>query len=231
MKKTALAIGLLLSTTTMTLNAEEEKKYDCSASETANYIKVNTASLQMPSSISKPKEFTESLISTKKKEAENNPDSAEEAESCFNIWSGDVDLDNTWENLKKKFSELDFSFDLPSFSFSLDDLLKKAGAAYDKALGKVEEELSKGICERLANVNWKKLGDKSADYFGGKIDDKYGFNPNDEKWWETPLKNELNGEMDNLGDYVFDPNELKEDINDKTKRKIKEKDDDFWNDI
>ena len=37
--------------------------------------------------------------------------------------------------------------------------------------------------------------------------------------------------MDNLGDYIFDPKELEEDINSDTKRKIKEKDDDFWDDV
>jgi hypothetical protein len=228
MKKiTPFALSLILSTSFL---QAADYKYDCDAAETAAYINMNTVGLQMPSSITKPKEFTEALISTKKEEAANSAN-PEEEESCFNIWSGDVDLSDDWEKLKKKLSELDFDFSFTSFNLSLDDLLKKLGEEYDKALKNIEEELNKGVCERLAEVNWEKLGDDSAEYFGGKLDSKYGFNPNDANWWESPLKKELNGEMDNLGDYVFDPSELEEDINSDTKRKIKKKDDDFWDDL
>jgi len=230
MKKIKLfALSLMFSTTTMYAADDLDKKYDCTALETAAYINVNTVGLQMPSSITKPKEFTEALISAKKKEMENNPNSEEE-ESCFNIWSGDIELNREWERLKDQLSNLDFDFSFTGFSLGIDDLMAKLGEEYDRALADIESELNKGVCERLAEVDWGKVGDESADYFGGKINNKYGFNPNQANWWESPVKKELNGEMDNLGDYVFDPDELKEDVDSDTQRKIKKKDDEFWDD-
>ena len=221
------AIGLALSTTTLTA---ANSKYDCTASETAAYIKVNTASLQMPTGVSKPKDFTAALISAKEKENEGKSDEEKE-ESCMNIWSGDLDLNDEWEKIKEKMDNLSFDFSFSGEGGIMDKIRKAIKDEYDGMMEKIMEEYNKGICERFNEIDWKSVGDKSNEYFGGKMKSKYGFNPNDERWWETPLKKEMNGEMDNLGDYVFDPDELEEDINSETRKKIKEKDDDFWDDL
>ena len=217
----------LIISSTLTFNvlaSTGEPKYDCTAEEVASYIKINTVSLSMPSSISNPDDAVQAIIDTRQKKAEKNGESDEE--SCFTLWGDFPELE-----------PIDWSkFQLPDFDFSkftslIDVVMKKIEDEFDSLMEKLEEEMNKGICERLEEVDWAGLGDEAAEYFEGKIDDKYGVDLGDADWWEGPLKKELNGEMKNLGDYVFDPEELEEDINSETRRKIKQKDKEFWDEI
>jgi hypothetical protein len=208
------------------LEATETPKYDCSPSELSSYIKVSTVGLSMPTSVSNPEDATQAIIETRKKqsEAEGGPADGEE-EECFTLWEGDTDWETKWDEYE--FPEFDFS----KFGSMIDIVLAKIDEEFDKAMEKIEEEWNKSLCERIESVDWGKVRDASADYFGGKIDDKYGVDLAEADWWEGPMKKELNGEMKNLGDYVFDKEELKEDINSETTKKIKKKDDKFWDDI
>ncbi len=224
MKRSILTL-IISSTLTFNVLAEEEK-YDCNAMQVAQYIKENTISLSMPSSVSNPEDATQAIIDARQKSAEKKGGGeGDEEEDCFTLW-GDGNLD-----------PIDWSkFTLPDFDFSkftslVDAVMESISNEMDRVMERIEEELNKGICERLEAVDWEGLGDDSAEYFEGKIDDKYGVDFGDKNWWEDPSEDLLNGEMKDLGTYVFDPEELKEDVNSETKRKIKKKDKEFWDEI
>jgi hypothetical protein len=222
-----IAIGILLSTS---LHAESTgKKYDCEPEELMGYIKLNTVNLSMPSSITKPEEFTEALIETRKAEA---AESGEDPEQCFNIWSGDIDLNEEWKELVDKLKDIDFDFDFSIFGgIDMDTILNKIGDKFDEAMDSVMEELDKGMCERLNEVDWSAAGDTASAYLTEKLDDKYNVDLASDDWWSDGLQDVLNNEMDDLGDYVFDSDELVEDIDSETKNKIRKVEDDFWDDI
>lgn len=223
-----LALGILLSTSAA---AQTNKKYDCDAYEVRGYILQNTVNLSMPTSITKPKQFTEALIESRMQAAENGEGSGDE-EECFNVWTGDIDLSKEWAKLLKKLKEIDFDFDFSIFDgFDINKVLSKIGEEFDKAMEKVMEELDKGMCERLGGLNLEDLGKAAGDYAIGKLGDKYRIDLTSDTWYNEAMKSTLNSEMEDLGTYVFDTDELKEDINSDTKRKIRKIEDDFWNDL
>lgn len=224
-KSIPFILGILISTSAL---SAQEKKYDCTPEEVLGYIKNNTVNLNMPSGVTKPKQFTEALIQTKQEEAAAGGGDGGE-EECFNIWSGDIDLNEEWKELMEKLENLDFSFDFSIFGgLDLNALLSKIGEEFDKAMDGIMEELNKGVCERMAEIDWSSIGDAAGDYFTTKIDKYYDIDLSSDDWWSDEMKEALNGEMKDLGNYVFDPEELKEDIDSETKRKIKKLDDDFW---
>lgn len=223
-----LTLGILLSTSAM---AQTDKKYDCDAYEVKGYILQNTVNLSMPTSITKPKQFTEALIESRMQEAESGGGTGDE-EECFNIWTGDIDLNEEWAELLEKLNEIDFDFDFSVFGgFDLNKVLSKIGEEFDKAMDKVMEELDKGMCERLGDLNLGDFGKAVGEYTIGKLGDKYRIDLTKDTWYNEALERTLNSEMEDLGTYVFDSDELKEDINYDTKRKIRKVEDDFWNDI
>ena len=93
------------------------------------------------------------------------------------------------------------------------------------------EELDKGMCERLGDLNLEDLGKTAGNYAIGKLGDKYRIDLTSDTWYNEAMKSTLNSEMEDLGTYVFDTDELKEDINSDTKSKIRKIEDDFWNDL
>ena len=223
-----LALGILLSTSAA---AQTNKKYDCDAYEVRGYILQNTVNLSMPTSITKPKQFTEALIESRRQAAENGEGSGDE-EECCNIWTGEIDLSEEWAELLKKLKEIDFDFDFSIFDgFDINKVLNKIGEEFDRAMEKVMEELDKGMCERLGGLNLEDLGKAAGDYAIGKLGDKYRIDLTSDTWYNEAMKRTLNSEMEDLGTYVFDSDELKEDINSDTKRKIRKIEDDFWNDL
>lgn len=225
MKKKILFISMFLLASTPTFAS---KKYDCSNEELASYIEQASAPLNMTTGISKPKDFTEALIQTR---AEENAASGKKDE-CFNIWSGDIDLDEEWKKLMEAFDKINFDFSFSGFGgFDFSSILNKIGKLYDKAMEDIMEELNKGFCERVSEVDWKKIGGEAKDYFVGKIDKKYGYDLDDDSWWSEAMKKEMKGEFGDIGEYVFDPDELSEDLDSETKRKLKKVDKDFWDDI
>lgn len=227
-----LTLGILLSTSAM---AQTDKKYDCDAYEVKGYILQNTVNLSMPTSITKPKQFTEALIQSRTQETENKggaDGAAGEDEQCFNIWTGDVDLNEEWLELMEKLEEIDFDFDFSIFGgFDLNAVLSQIGEQFDKAMDKVMEELDKGMCERLGEIDFSGFGKAVGEYTVDKLGEKYRVDLTSSAWYNEAIKKTLNSEMEDLGTYVFDPDELKEDINSDTKKKIRKVEDDFWNDI
>lgn len=206
----------------------ETKKYDCTNEELASYIEQASAPLNMTTGISKPKDFTEALIQTR---AEENAASGKEDE-CFNIWSGDIDLNEEWKKLMDALDKINFDFSFSGFGgFDFSSILNNIGKLYDKAMEQIMEELNKGFCERVSAVDWSKIGGEAKDYFVGKIDKKYGFDLDDDSWWSDAMRKEMKGEFGDIGEYIFDPDELSEDINSETRNKIKKIDKDFWDDI
>lgn len=222
-----LTIGVLLSTASFSLSAQSyDKKFDCDPLEVKGYIVQNTVNLSMPTSVTKPKEFTEALIQAKQEEG------GEDSEECVNIWTGDTDFSEEWKELLEQLKEIDFSFDFSIFgSIDFDTILNKIGEQFDEAMESVMKELDKGICERLGSLGVDDLTDTLVDYMNLKIDEHYDIDLASDDWWADGLQDVLNDEMDDLGDYVFDSDELKEDIESETKRKLREVDDDFWNDL
>lgn len=217
-----LTLGIVLSTSAM---AQTDKRYDCDAYEVKGYILQNTVNLSMPTSITKPRQFTEALIQTKQ-------EAGEEEGECFNIWSGFTHLSEDWKELVDKLKEIDFSFDFSIFGgFDLNALLNELGEQFDSAMESVMEELDKGICERLGDLGLENLGDEIGGYAVGKLSEKYRIDLTSDTWYNEAMRRSLNSEMRDLGNYVFDSEELREDINFETRRKVRQIEDDFWNDI
>lgn len=217
-----LTLGILLSTS---VGAQTDKKYDCDAYEVKGYILQNTVNLSLPTSITKPKQFTEALIETKQEEGETE-------DECFNIWTGSVDIGAEWKELLEKLNSIDFDFDFSIFGgFDLNSVLNKIGEKFDEAMESVMEELDKGICERLGELNIESIADEIGDYAIGKLGDKYRIDLTSDSWYDEAMRRTLNSEMDDLGNYVFDSYELKEDIKSETERKIRNVEYEFWNDL
>ena len=95
----------------------------------------------------------------------------------------------------------------------------------------VMKELDKGICERLGELNIESIADEIGDYAIGKLGDKYRIDLTSDSWYDEAMRRTLNSEMDDLGNYVFDSYELKEDIKSETERKIRNVEYEFWNDL
>ncbi len=104
---------ILLTTMFLLLAAPTyaSKKYDCTNEELAAYIEQASAPLNMTTGISKPKDFTEALIQTR---AEENAAAGKEDE-CFNIWSGDIDLNEEWKKLMEAVDKINFDFSFSGF--------------------------------------------------------------------------------------------------------------------
>ena len=176
-------------------------------------------------SITKPKQFTEALIETKQEEGETE-------DECFNIWTGSVDIGAEWKELLEKLNSIDFDFDFSIFGgFDLNSVLNKIGEKFDEAMESVMKELDKGICERLGELNIESIADEIGDYAIGKLGDKYRIDLTSDSWYDEAMRRTLNSEMDDLGNYVFDSYELKEDIKSETERKIRNVEYEFWNDL
>ena len=223
-----LTLGVLLSTTSLSANVGYDKKFDCDPYEVKAYITQNTVNLSMPTSITKPTEFTEALIETKQEESAQSG----EEEECLTIWTGEINFDEEWKELLEKLKDIDFDFDFSLFGgFDFNTILNKIGEKFDEAMDSVMEELDKGICERLGDLGISNLADSTVDYMNLKIDEHYNIDLASDSWFEDGLRRELNTEMRDLGTYVFDSDELKRDIEQETRRKVREVDDDFWNDL
>ena len=162
----------------VTMNELKVNKYDCSVSEVKDYMMKRTTSLRKETGIATWDDFKEGSVLIKTAGSGGTvPDAAfiDPASGTIGPVTGEgsggglfsdcpmFSSDATWEELDLN---IDWNFSV-DFGGVLDTFINAAKNAIDEAKARIEEELKKGICERIDFVALAEAAnEKTEQYYG-----------------------------------------------------------------
>jgi len=129
------------------VEASSEVVYDCTAEETAVFIRKAAFNTMAPSPITTPGEFTKAYVEKKQKEEGDEV-------GCLSIFT-DGSLNDQWEATVKQIRELDLG--LPVTDFSMEAAAKAVKKAIDEQVAKALEKLREDVCAFMTTDNFKSI--------------------------------------------------------------------------
>lgn len=188
---------------------------ECSATETASYIKGVYFNLYLPANTPTAKEAQQAYIDMKTEAGD---------ESCLSIFSGDFGLDEKWKDLQDAFNSI------PAQFASLNGaLLAAIDAAYENAKKQIMEELNKDMCDRIDPESIERVAIEIANR---KIKDSFDIDMNNIKGsLESIGESKLNKAYGDDAKYIINPKQYPISVEEKAKGKAKLLSNEFWNDI
>lgn len=219
-KKKASVI-LLTASSLFTFNvlAANEPIYECSNEETASFIKNSNFALSLPSNVPTNEELNNAFMEKKAEEGDLE---------CLAIFDGNFSLGDEWQKLLEQLQSIDINFTSLNGA-----ILKALEKAYEQISEKIMEELSKGVCERIEESQIEQI---AKDIAQKKIKDQTGIDIKDfgnsiKKLSEKELDNKLKEMYGEDRKYFYNPDKISDDMKRDAERKVKEKNDDFWEKI
>lgn len=218
-KKTALTISFLLTISTHALHAEPV--YDCTASETKQYIEQVSYNVFTPSTLSSPEEFQDAFIKREELAAAAGDASSK---ACLTIFS-DGELLDDWKaaiDAIRNFN-LDISFtsiDGAALKAMLDQAKKMAQEELMKAL----EELGGDICKFMSTDNLKKI-------LLSNVNKQFGISARNLRvadYAAIVKRDALRNASDNV-QYLLSPEDLVDDFGDASRQELKKQRKELWN--
>jgi hypothetical protein len=198
---------------TMSVAQAAEPIYECTPSETSQYIKAVTFNLHQPSSIP---DVDQARAAYLEKVAESGD------ADCLGMLMGK--LDDEWKTVVEAIDSIPGTF--TSLSGAIYEAIM---SAYDQIEAKVMEELNKGMCERLDAGAVAAIASEIA---GNKLAEMTGIDINDiRSSAEGLMKDEMNTMFGEDSKYFYDAEKFSEDKLNGAKSKARAVSDDFWKDI
>lgn len=197
-----------------------EPKFDCTASETKQYIEQVSYNLFAPSPLSSPKEFKDAFMQREKKAAEQGDPGAQ---NCVTIFT-DGSLIDDWQEMLKKIRNFSVDVDFSSVDgAALKKLLDKAKAMAQQQLAAALSALGQDICALLSTDYLKEL-------MLDAVNEKYGTNARNLRVadFAAEVKEMALDKVDDDVKLLMSEEDIDDEVNDASKDEISKQRKKLW---
>lgn len=194
--------------------------FDCTAEETATYIRQVSHGLYSPSPVPTPQEFKKAFIEQQQAAAAAGQDGAQ---ACVSIF-GDGSLSDDWKKAIDAIRDLDINVDFSGINGALlKKILEEARDRIVKQVGDALGVLGEDICKMLSSDNLKDIARRG-------LNEKYGINARNMRmkdFAEEATDEAMDEAPDNIR-LLTDSDELPERVDDATREKLRRARNDMW---